>query len=65
MESITASILMLILSLSVIVVFNSDCKALLAELDVVVITCSAFLSYHETEVGFESDILKSEIDLFI
>ena len=47
-ESNTASNFRLILSLSTIVVFNSDCSALLAEPDDDVITVSEFLSYHDT-----------------
>ena len=60
-ESVTASILRLIASLSPIVVFNSAWSARLAELDVDMITCSASLSYHDTWVGLDNDTLKSEI----
>ena len=64
MESCTTSNFTLRSFLSRIVLSNSFCNALLDELDVVVINNPDSASTYWTCAGLESDILKSDMDLF-
>ena len=62
-ESSIASIFKLTPSLSDIVLFSSDCSALLADEDDVVINVPDSLSIYCIWVGLDNAILKSDIDL--